>query len=351
MKRVCIVGASGFTGGELLRILLQHSGVEVVCATSRKFKGEYVYRVHPNLRGFTQLKFVEPTIDAALKADVVFLALPHGESVKWVPQLYESGVAVFDLSADFRLKDPNAYVEWYKWPQPHPYPDLLAKAVYGQPELHREELVGARLVAGPGCMATASILMLAPLAKFGLISAPPVVDAKIGSSGAGAEGSVVDLHSFRTYVVRPYEPVHHRHIAEIEQELSRLAGKEVKVAFTPHAVDIVRGIFTTGHVFVEKMPTEADLWKYYRALFGDSKFIRIVKDRLGISRYPNVKYVLGSNLVDLGFELDARMKRVVTFAAIDNLVRGAAGQAVQAFNIAMGFPEDEGLRHIPVAPI
>jgi N-acetyl-gamma-glutamyl-phosphate reductase (EC 1.2.1.38)/N2-acetyl-L-aminoadipate semialdehyde dehydrogenase (EC 1.2.1.-) len=264
MKRVCVVGASGFTGGELLRLLLQHSGVEVVCATSRRFKGEYVYRVHPNLRGFTQLKFVEPSIDAALKADVVFLALPHGESVKWVPKLYESGVAVFDLSADFRLKDPEAYVEWYRWPQPHPYPDLLQKAVYGQPELHREELVGARLVAVPGCMATASILMLAPLAKFGLIrDVPPVVDAKIGSSGAGAEGSVADLHSLRTYVVRPYEPVHHRHIPEIEQELSRLAGRQVKVAFTPHAVDLVRGIFATGHVYVEKLPAEADMWKYF----------------------------------------------------------------------------------------
>ncbi|MCU7787517.1 N-acetyl-gamma-glutamyl-phosphate reductase [Pyrobaculum sp. 3827-6] len=350
--KVCVVGASGFVGGELLRLLLQHSGVEVVCATSRKFKGEYVYRVHPNLRGVTQLKFVEPSIDAALKADVVFLALPHGESVKWVPKLYESGAAVFDLSADFRLKDPNAYVQWYRWPQPHPYPDLLQKAVYGQPELHRHELPGAKLVAVPGCMATASILMLAPLAKHGVIgNTPPVVDAKIGSSGAGAEGSFVDLHSFRTYVVRPYEPVHHRHIAEIEQELSLLAGRSVKVAFTPHAVDIVRGIFTTGHVYTDKTPTEADMWKYYRSMYSDSKFIRLVKDRLGVSRYPNVKYILGSNYVDIGFEIDPRLGRVVTFAAIDNLVRGAAGQAVQAFNIAMGFPEDEGLRTIPIAPI
>ncbi len=348
--RVCIVGASGFTGGELLRILLQHPHAEVVCATSRKFKGEYVYRVHPNLRGVTQLKFVEPNLDVVLKADVVFLALPHGESVKWVPQLHQSGVAVFDLSADFRLKDPEAYVEWYKWPHPHPYPDLLAKAVYGQPELHREELVGAKLVAVPGCMATASILMLAPLAKH-LGGVPPVIDAKIGSSGAGAEGSVVDLHSYRTYVVRPYEPVHHRHIAEIEQELSRLAGRRVSVAFTPHAVDLVRGIFATGHVYLDKLPTEAEMWRYFKSTFGDSKFVRIVKDKLGMARYPNVKYVLGSNYVDVGFELDARLGRVVTFSAIDNLVRGASGQAVQAFNIAMGFPEDAGLRHIPPLPI
>jgi N-acetyl-gamma-glutamyl-phosphate/LysW-gamma-L-alpha-aminoadipyl-6-phosphate reductase len=350
--KVCIIGASGFVGGELLRVLLQHSGVEVVCATSRRFKGEYVYRVHPNLRGFTQLRFVEPSLDAALKADAAFLALPHGESVKWTPKLYESGVTVVDLSADFRLKDPNAYVEWYGWPGPHPYPDLLERAVYGLPELHRDELVNARLIAVPGCMATASVLMLAPLAKFGLIGAvPPVIDAKIGSSGAGAEGSVVDLHSYRTYVVRPYEPARHRHIAEIEQELSLLAGRKVRVAFTPHAVDLVRGIFTTGHVFVDKLPSEVDMWKYYRALYGNAKFVRVVRDRLGLSHYPNVKYVLGTNVADVGFELDPRTSRVITFAAIDNLVRGAAGQAVQAFNIAMGFPEGEGLSQIPVAPL
>ncbi|MEL9990278.1 MAG: N-acetyl-gamma-glutamyl-phosphate reductase [Thermoproteus sp.] len=350
--KACIIGASGFTGGELLRILLQHSGVEVVCATSRKFKGEYVYRIHPNLRGFTNLKFVEPSVDVALKADVVFLALPHGESVKWVPQLYEHGLMVVDLSADFRLKDPKAYMEWYKWPQPHPYPDLLKKAVYGLPELHRDELPGAKLIASPGCTATASIMALAPLAKYGIIGPlPPVVDVKMGSSGAGAEGSVLDMHSHRTYVIRPYEPVHHRHIAEVEQELSRLAGREVKVAYTPHAVDAVRGILSTAHVFTDRDVDEPTLWKAYRAMYGDAKFVRLVKDRAGLARYPNIKYILGTNIVDVGFEIDARIKRVVAFAALDNLVRGAAGQAVQAFNIAAGFPEEEGLKMIPLNPI
>ncbi len=350
--RACIIGASGFTGGELLRILLQHGGVEVACATSRKFKGEYVYRVHPNLRGFTNLKFVEPSLDAALKADVVFLALPHGESVKWVPQLYEHGLMTVDLAADFRLKDPNAYVEWYRWPQPHPYPDLLKRAVYGLPELHRDELPGAKLIASPGCTATASIMALAPLAKYGLLGPlPPVVDVKMGSSGAGAEGSVLDMHSLRTYVIRPYEPVHHRHAAEVEQELSRLAGREVKVAYTPHAVDVVRGILSTAHVFAEREVDEPTLWKAYRAMYGDSKFVRIMKDRLGLARYPNIKYVLGTNIVDVGFEVDSRLRRIVAFSAIDNLVRGAAGQAVQAFNVAAGFPEDQGLRYIPPHPI
>ena len=348
----CVIGASGFIGGELLRILLSHPEVEVRCATSRRFKGEYVYRVHPNLRGFTNLRFSEPSIDEATKHDVVFLALPHGESVNWVPKLYETGITVVDLSADFRLKDPNAYVEWYRWPQPHPYPDLLQKAVYGLPELHREELRGAKLIASPGCMATASILMLAPLARFGVIrSAPPIVDAKIGSSGAGAEGSVLDVHSHRTYVVRPYEPVHHRHIAEIEQELSRVAGRRITVAFTPHAVDLVRGIFATGHVITDVELDEPKMWRMYRELYGSSPFVRIVKDRAGLQRYPNVKYVLGTNIADIGFEIDKRVGRVLAFAAIDNLVRGGSGQAVQAFNVAMGFPEELGLRQIPIHPI
>ncbi len=332
-------------------MLLKHGGLEVTCATSRRFKGEYVYRVHPNLRGFTNLRFVEPSLDTVLKnSDVVFLALPHGESLNWVPKLYESGVVTVDLTADFRLRDPKAYEYWYGFT--HPYPDLLSKAVYGQPELHREELRGAKLIASPGCMATAGMLMLAPLAARGMLSGIAVVDAMIGSSGAGAEGGIVDMHSYRANVVRPYRPVNHRHIAEIEQELSRVSGREVRIAFTPHAVNLVRGIFATGHIFLGGSEvTERDLWQAYRSMYGDSPFIRIVKDRSGIQRYPNVKYVIGTNIVDLGFEIDNRLGRVVTFAAMDNLVRGGAGQAVQALNIAMGFPETEGLMEIPPNPL
>ncbi len=349
--RACVVGASGFIGGELLRILLRHRELELACATSRRFKGEYVYRVHPNLRGFTGLRFVEPTLDAVLKnSDVVFLALPHGESLNWVPKLYESGVVTVDLTADFRLRDPKAYEYWYGFV--HPYPDLLAKSVYGQPELHREELKGAKLIASPGCMATASTLMLAPLAARGMLDGTAVVDAMIGSSGAGAEGGIVDMHSHRTNVVRPYRPVNHRHIAEIEQELARVSGRDVRVAFTPHAVNLVRGIFATGHVFVVgRKVEERDLWQAYRSMYGDSPFVRIVKDRSGIQRYPNVKYVIGTNIVDLGFEIDDRLGRIVAFAAMDNLVRGGAGQAVQALNIAVGFPETEGLMDIPPNPL
>ncbi|WP_069808140.1 N-acetyl-gamma-glutamyl-phosphate reductase [Vulcanisaeta thermophila] len=353
-KRVCVVGASGITGGELLRLLLTHPGVDLVCATSREYKGEYLFRIHPNLRGRTTLTFSDSTIDAVLKAepDAVFLALPHGQSINWVPKLYETGLTIIDLSADFRLKDPRAYMEWYDFKEPHPYPDLLAKAVYGLPELHREELRNAKLIAVPGCMATAAIISLAPPVKQGIIETGRiVVDAKISSSGAGAHAPRLDLHPFRTYVIRPYEVVHHRHTAEIEQELSRLTNREVKVAFTPHAVDLVRGILTTSHTWLTKEVTEPDIWKTYRSMYNNEPFIRIVKDRAGYQRYPDVKYVIGSNLVDIGFEIDQRLNRLVILAAIDNLMKGASGQAVQAFNIAMGFEETTALTTIPLYPV
>ncbi|ABW02128.1 N-acetyl-gamma-glutamyl-phosphate reductase [Caldivirga maquilingensis] len=354
MRRACIIGASGVIGGELLRLLLGHNNVEVVCATSRRFAGEFIYRVHPNLRGFINLKFTQPSIDAVLKSesDVVFLALPHGESVKWVPKLVESGLLAIDLSADFRLKNPDDYVKWYHWPQPHPYPDLLKAAAYGLPELHRDEIKATKVIAVPGCMATASIVSLAPLVKGHLINNDfIVVDAKIASSGAGAEGTVLDYHWHRTHVVRPYQPVGHRHTAEIEQELSLLAGSQVNVAFTPHAVDMVRGIFVTGHARLSGSISEPDLWRAYRGMYGNERFIRIVKDKAGLAHYPSVKYVVGTNMVDVGFELDQRLNRVVVFSAIDNLIRGAAGQAIQSFNINQGFPEDEGLRFITPYPV
>jgi len=354
MRRVCIVGGSGFTGGELLRILLGHPNVDVVCTTSREFKGEYVARIHPNLRGRTNLTFSDSTIDAVLRSepDAVFLALPHGQSINWVPKLHEVGLTIVDLSADFRLKDPRAYIEWYDFKEPHPYPDLLAKAVYGLPELHREELRGAKLIAVPGCMATAAILSLAPPIRYDIVDTDKVVvDAKISSSGAGAHAPRLDLHPLRTYVIRPYEVTHHRHTAEIEQELTRLAGREVKVAFTPHAVDLVRGILTTSHSWLTKNISELDLWRIYRSMYNNEPFVRIIKDKAGFQRYPDVKYVIGSNLVDVGFEVDSRLNRLVTLAAIDNLIKGASGQAVQAFNVAMGFDETAGLSTIPLYPV
>ncbi len=351
--RVGIIGASGFVGGELLRILLSHPQVEVKVATSREFKGEYVFRVHPHLRGKTMLKFVEPNIDLISKeCDYVFLAVPHGQSLHLVPKLLEVGLKVLDLSADYRLKDPEAYVKWYDWKEPHPYPDLLKKAVYGLPEIHREEIKNANLVAVPGCMSTAGILSLLPLVKNNLIETSRiVVDVKIGSSGAGAHAPRLDLHSYRTYVVRPYEVTEHRHIAEIEQELTLVAGEKVQIAFTPHAVDVVRGILATSHSWAKRPVTEPELWKAFRSVYGNEPFIRIAKDKTGFHRYPDIKYVIGSNYCDVGFEIDARTGRIVTFAAIDNLMKGAAGQAVQCMNIMLKINEKTGLDIVPVFPV
>ncbi len=351
--RVGIIGASGFVGGELLRILLRHPNVEITVATSREYKGEYVFKIHPHLRGQTMLRFVEPDIDKISNScDVVFLAVPHGQSLHMVPKLLELGLRVLDLSADYRLKDPEAYVRWYDWREPHPYPDLLKKAVYGLPEIHRDELRNANLVAVAGCMATAGILSLLPLVRHRLIEFDKIViDAKIGSSGAGAHAPRLDLHAYRTYVVRPYEVTEHRHIAEIEQELSLAAGEPVKVAFTPHAVDIVRGILVTSHSWARGSVTEPQLWKSFRETYLNEPFVRIARDKTGMHRYPDVKYVIGSNYCDVGFDIDSRLGRIVTFAAIDNLMKGAAGQAVQCFNIMMGFDERTALDLCPLFPV
>ncbi len=343
MKRVGVVGASGFTGGEVLRLLLKHPEVEVTVATSREYADEYVFRVHPNLRGVTDLKFTPPDLKRLTEqCDVVFMATPHGASVKYTPQLLEVGLKVVDLSADFRLKNPEMYKVWYGWE--HPRPDLLQEAVYGLPELHREEIKGAKLVACPGCTATASILALAPIVKLDFADLDHiVVDVKIGSSGAGSTPNISTHHSVRAGVVRPYAPAGHRHCAEIEQELGALAGRELKVAMSAHAVDIVRGILSTGHVFAKRNVTAGELWKAYRSMYGSEPFVRIVKDKKGLYRLPDPKVVVGTNYCDVGFEIDERVGRVVALAAIDNLVKGAAGQAVQCFNIMIGVDERTGL--------
>ncbi|MEM4699621.1 MAG: N-acetyl-gamma-glutamyl-phosphate reductase [Candidatus Nezhaarchaeales archaeon] len=349
--RVGVIGASGFTGGELLRLLLSHPKVEVAVATSREYADEYVFRVHPNLRGITELKFSPLNLDKVAKeCDAVFLATPHGVSVKYVPPLLEVGLRVIDLSADFRLKDPGQYRAWYGWE--HPRPDLLKEAVYGLPELHRDEIRGARLVACPGCTATASILALAPLVKAGFVDLDHlVVDVKMGSSGAGSEPTLSSHHSVRAGVVRPYAPAGHRHCAEIEQELGRLAGRGLKVAMSAHAVDIVRGILSTGHAFLTRQVSQGELWRAYRSMYSGEPFVRIVKDKKGLYRLPDPKVVVGTNFCDVGFELDERVGRVVALSAIDNLVKGAAGQAVQCFNIMMGYDEREGLGFFGAHPL
>jgi LysW-gamma-L-alpha-aminoadipyl-6-phosphate/LysW-L-glutamyl-5-phosphate reductase len=347
MTTVSILGASGYTGGELLRLLLQHPDVDVVGATSQQFAGEFLHRAHPNLRGRTQLKFVGRAELPA--ADVVFTCVPHGAGMKAVPPLLERGSKVVDLSADFRLRDAAAYQQWYG--APHAAPDLLGTAVYGLPEFHREALRSARLVSGVGCTATSINLALYPLVKAGLLESGPVVaDVKIGSSASGLEASVASIHAERSRAIRLYAPTTHRHLAEVQQELGRV-GPVPQVHYSAHAVELVRGILATCHAFLAKEVTEKDLWKAYRAAYPGEPFVRFVNERTGLHRFPDPKLVAGSNYADLGFALEEGSRRVVALCAIDNLVKGAAGSAVQCMNLMQGHDETAGLMQIPLHPV
>jgi N-acetyl-gamma-glutamyl-phosphate/LysW-gamma-L-alpha-aminoadipyl-6-phosphate reductase len=337
------MGGSGYVGGELLRLLVSHPECELKTVTSQRYAGEPLYRVHPNLRGLSALRFHGHDIEAvAADSDVIFTALPHGKSLDIVPDLLERGLKVVDLTADFRLKDPRAYKEYYAFE--HKHPEILDKSIYGLPELHRTDIRNSQLVAVPGCMATAAILGLAPLITDGYIDTSKiVVDAKIGSSGAGVSPTIASHHSERSDGVRPYKVTGHRHIAEVEQELSQLGRDDVKIAFTPHAVNMVRGILTTTHAFTRTDLTERDLWKAYRTRYAEEPFIRMVSDKKGLYGLPNPKVTAGTNFCDIGFEVDPHTQRVVVFAALDNLTKGAAGQAVQCFNIMNGIDEQTGL--------
>ncbi len=352
--RVGIVGASGYVGGELLRILLNHRGTKVTIATSKQYKDEQVYRVHPNLRSSTDLTFAEPDPEKLTsECDFVFTAVPHGSAVKIIPALLEKGLKIVDMSADYRLRDPAAYEHWYKYS--HPQPELLKSTVLGIPELYREEIKSSKFVANPGCMAITSILALAPFVKSQLIDLQHiVVDAKIGSSGGGTKPTIATHHAERYGVMRPYKPVDHRHTAELEQELSRLAGESVKVSMTPHAMNTVRGILSTIHCYFtnkDKELTTATVWKALRGFYQNEPFIRFVKDKRGLSRFPDPKILSGSNFCDLGFEIDPRLNRLLILAATDNLMKGAAGNAVQCMNLMLGYDEREGLEFPGLHPI
>ncbi len=344
--QVGIVGGSGYSGGELLRLLLYHPNVEVTQVTSERHAGAPVGRVHPNLRKRTDLAFCA---SAELKAcDALFLCLPHGEAMRRIDEFTGLAERVVDLSADFRLKDPAAYERWYG--VVHPRPDLLARFVYGVPELHRDALRGARLISGAGCNATATILALAPLYRAGVVERDrTVVEVKAGSSEGGAASGAASHHPERQHSVRSYRPTAHRHVAEIAQELS--AGTPVEVHFSATAIDIVRGLLATCHVFLTEDLDERAVWRIYREAWGSEPFIRIVKERDGHYRYPEPKLLWGTNGCDIGFERDPASRRLVVMSALDNLGKGAAGQAVQACNVACGFPETAGLEFPGLHPV
>jgi LysW-gamma-L-alpha-aminoadipyl-6-phosphate/LysW-L-glutamyl-5-phosphate reductase len=344
MTTVSIIGGSGYGGGELLRILLDHPQVEIRQVTSRSHLGEYVYQVHPNLRKRTQLKFVDPS--SVEPVDVLFLAQPHGQAQHHIREYTALAPKIVDLSADFRLKDADVYQKWYG--EPHAAPAWLNKFVYGLPELHRAEIKTANYVSGVGCNATASNLALLPLVKTGLVdsSGPVIIEVKVGSSESGAEGNTGSQHAERANVIRTFSSFGHRHTAEVIQEMGL-----TDVTLTMTAVDLVRGVLATAHVRVKPGVTNKDLWKAYRAVAAENPFVRIVKEQRGIYRVPEPKILAGSNYADLGFELDESTGHAVSICAIDNLMKGASGSAVQCMNLMLGLDETAGLEFGGLHPI
>ena len=344
MITAAILGGSGYTGGELLRLLIAHPQVEVTQVTSRSHLGEYVYQVHPNLRKQTTLKFSSP--DALQASDVLFLALPHGQAQHQIDELAGLAERLIDLSADFRLRSPQAYARWYG--APHAAPEWLERFVYGLPELHRQELCQARYVSGVGCNATASILALLPVAQAGLLdeSQPVILEIKVGSSEGGAEGNPGSHHPERAGVIRTFSPFGHRHTAEVIQELGLQ-----QISLTMTSVDLVRGVLATAHARTKPGVAAKDLWKAYRLAVNENPFLRLVKEQRGVYRLPEPKVLAGSNYADLGFDLDPESGHLVSICAIDNLMKGAAGSAVQCMNLAFGFEETLGLEFPGLHPI
>jgi N-acetyl-gamma-glutamyl-phosphate/LysW-gamma-L-alpha-aminoadipyl-6-phosphate reductase len=300
-----------------------------------------VHSTHPNLRKLCTLRFCHP--DDLTSCDLLLLCLPHGASSQASNRYCGLAPRIIDLSADFRLRSPELYQQWYG--EAHTTPSLLKQAVYGLPELHRDELQEATLVSGTGCMATAAILGLAPLYRARLADEriPLVVDAKVGSSAAGATPGAGSHHPDRSGAVRSFQPTRHRHTAELVQELLHGDEQGQSIAFSATAIELVRGVLITAHVFLSEHIEEKALWRLYREAYQHEPFIRIVKERSGIYRYPEPKILAGSNYCDLGFEYDAEQRRVVVIAALDNLMKGAAGNAVQALNCMYGWDETTGL--------
>ncbi|GAY24926.1 N-acetyl-gamma-glutamyl-phosphate reductase [Desulfurococcaceae archaeon AG1] len=349
MVRVCVVGGSGYTGGELLRYLSMHREAEVKYVTSREYAGKPIHFAHPNLKGFYKgLRFENLSVDKILGlCDAVFFSTPLEVSLEYIPKVVESGVKVIDLSPAFRLKDPDLFKAYYEIE--HKAPDLARRAVYGLPEIHiyREALRGASLIASPGCNATAAIISIYPLAYTKKISYPVVIDVKAGSSEAGAKPTPWDHHPERASSTRPYSPKGHRHVAEVLQLLREFGESDDRVSLIPHAVPIVRGVLSSTHLYIDI--DEQELVKIYVERYAGSPFIRILWG--SPTPYPDPKNLVGTNIADIGFAVEERARRVSIFVALDNLGKGAAGQALQAFNISLGIDEREGLWIPPTRPV
>lgn len=346
MIKAAICGGSGYTGAELLRILLLHPEVEVTAVTSEQSAGKRVTELFPHLHRYSSLKY-EPLNKEALldKADVFFMALPHAASQEAVDFFYRKGKRVVDLSADYRLSDAAVYEEWYK--TPHLYKETLRDAVYGLPELHRERIGKAGLVANPGCYPTSAILGLAPALTEGLVDPSTlVIDSKSGTSGAGRKADVAVSYCEVNEGFKAYGIAVHRHTSEIEQELSAVAGSSIVLNFTPHLVPMDRGILSTMYGRLRKEVDTAEVLALYRQAYGTEPFVNVLEE----NTYPNAKNVRGSNYCEIGIKVNKRTNTLIVVSALDNLVKGASGQAVQNMNIMMGFGETAALESLAFYP-
>lgn len=345
MTKVSILGATGYAGAELVKLLLHHPNVTLIHITSENHTGQALADVYPHMRGITNLTLESmENLDAiAQDSDFIFIALPHGHAMKVGKALESTPVRIIDLGADYRFNDTKVYENWYHVPHTHPN----APSVYGLAELNRETIKTAKIIGNAGCYTTASILALAPLVKNKLIQTNSIIiDAKSGTSGAGRSAKL-DTHYPEFYdAFKAYGVATHRHTPEIEAALSKLNGSPILLIFTPHLVPMSRGILATSYANLNTGITSEDVNKAFETIYGNEPFVRL----LGLGAYPNTKYVRGSNFIDIAWHVDERTGRIIVLSAIDNLVKGAAGQAVQNFNIACGYDETTGLNLVPMYP-
>ncbi len=344
--RCAVVGASGYTGGELIRLIAGHRALHLVAASSRSSAGEPLSMVHPHLRGVSthirELPFCLPT--DIPECDLLFLCLPHGEAAAQIERWSKLAPRIIDLSADFRLKDPATYQHWYG--EPHPNPAWLSRFTYGLPETRCEELRTARYISGVGCNATAINLALLPLARAGLIKTA-IADVKVGSSEAGSSPSASGHHPERVSRIRPFALAQHRHEAEVTQELGAC---DLHMSVT--SVELVRGVQCTAHILPTRPLEERELWKLYRGAYGSEPFVRLVKAKTGLHRFPEPRLLSGTNFCDIGFEVEpvGEHQRLVVVSAMDNLMKGAAGSAIQCLNLMLGLEERTGLEFAGLYP-
>ncbi len=340
MIKAAVLGATGYAGIELVRILSNHPEVEIGFLGSRSFDGEKISEVYQNFEHVLETTCSELDMEEIKKCDVAFTALPHGASNTVIPQLVEAGLKVIDLSGDFRYDDIEVYEKWYG--QEHSSPELLKESVYGLCELHRDKIKGARLIGNPGCYTTCSILGAAPLLAKGLAQVKNIiVDAKSGVTGAGRNVALAYHFCECTENTKAYKIATHRHTSEIEQELSKLAGEEIMISFTPHLIPQKRGILSTIYINLNENHTTEEIVELYKEFYKDEYFVRVKE----VGKLPETKHVAGSNFVDIGVVVDERLNRAVVVSAIDNIVKGAAGQAVQNMNLLFGLDEKTGLKN------